>query len=297
MSSTPAATISIALVTRNRPESLRRCLKSWRSQSVQPFEIVISDDSNDPHQAEMQQIAAEFGARWIAGPRRGLYANRNHVAAHCRGAYIFSADDDHEHPVDLMEKCLAALRKDPQAAWCLGEVNSWEQIPEGWGVPGELGATGGSDMPGDLSNTWAWSDGAALCPRGVFDSGLAFTEAFRFGASYLEFGCLLHATGRRIRILEGIGVVHHAQQVGRSFVVPVEECAAGVFAMLMFAFVYQPTKKNQVQVLINMLKQTLRYPVRFMRAFPWAVREKRRRTRWFRQWQAAHGGRNAHAPL
>ncbi|MFM6022178.1 MAG: glycosyltransferase family 2 protein, partial [Dolichospermum sp.] len=42
--------LSIALVTRNRPESLERCLKSLRSQNVQPFEVVISDDSDIEHQ-------------------------------------------------------------------------------------------------------------------------------------------------------------------------------------------------------------------------------------------------------
>ena len=43
----PLIKLSVALVTRNRPDWLRRCLGSWRTQSVQPYEIVISDDSGE----------------------------------------------------------------------------------------------------------------------------------------------------------------------------------------------------------------------------------------------------------
>src|SRR5580704_4212149 len=80
--------VSVALVTRNRPESLARCLRSWRMQNVQPFEIVVSDDSEDRLQEQNRQVAREFEARWIAGPRRGLYANRNHIAKACLGSHI-----------------------------------------------------------------------------------------------------------------------------------------------------------------------------------------------------------------
>jgi len=40
--------LSVALVTRNRPESLDRCLASLRAQDTQPFEIAVSDDGDDP---------------------------------------------------------------------------------------------------------------------------------------------------------------------------------------------------------------------------------------------------------
>ena len=281
--------ISVALVTRNRPQSLIRCLKSWRAQNVQPLEIVVSDDSDDAVRPEIRRIATEFGARWIGGPRRGLYANRNHVAAECQGTHVFSADDDHEHPVDFLERCLAALQTDPRSAWCLGEVYSWNEIQNGWGVPGELTMDGASNMPRDTSDTWAWSDGATLCPRQVFQSGLLFSEAFRFGSSYLEFGCLLHSAGHKIRILKNTGVIHHMNQVGRSYQIPVEESAATYFALLMLARVYQPCNRHLARLLVYFAKQIIRQPVTCMKALPWALREKRKRTLWFHQWLATHG--------
>src|ERR1700683_2793842 len=218
--------ISVALVTRNRPESLARALRSWRRQSVQPFEIVISDDSDEQVSPEIQRIAGELDARWIQGPGRGLYANRNHAAAHCRGTHVLSADDDHEHPIDFLEKCQGAVEEDSNSVWCMGEVCSWDGgMPQAWAIPGQLYFKGVPEEPGDKSNTWAWSDGATICPRWVFDSGLRFCEAFKFGASYLEFGCLLHSIGLRVRILEGTGVLHHYFEVGRSYEVPAEERA------------------------------------------------------------------------
>src|SRR3954451_20622301 len=71
---------SVALVTRNRPESLERTLRSVKSQDVQPWELVISDDSSEEYAPRVAEIVATFGARYIRGPQRGLYANRNHVA-------------------------------------------------------------------------------------------------------------------------------------------------------------------------------------------------------------------------
>ena len=99
---TPQVSVSVALVTRNRPRSLERCLESWRRQTVAPDEIVVSDDSDVETAAETEQIALRYGCRYIRGPRRGLYANRNHVSLACRGTHIVSADDDHTHPADYL---------------------------------------------------------------------------------------------------------------------------------------------------------------------------------------------------
>ena len=280
--------ISVALVTRNRPASLRRCLVSWRSQTVQPFEIVISDDSDDLIRPLVQNLAAEFDARWTSGPRRGLYANRNHVASSCQGTHVFSSDDDHEHPVDFLEKCLLALKRDPHSAWCLGEVWSWKDVSGGWMLPGELTLRGAPNAAKEISDTWAWSDGATICPREVFDSGLFFCETFRFGWCYLEFGSLLHAVGLRIRILTSTGVIHHLHEIGRSFRLPTEELAASYFSLLMLALVYQPTFTNQGLLLLYLLKQLVKRPICLMRALPWAVIEMRKRTKWFREWQGSH---------
>jgi hypothetical protein len=46
--------LSIALVSRDFPDALREALSSFRSQSVPPYEIEISDDSNDPESKDVR---------------------------------------------------------------------------------------------------------------------------------------------------------------------------------------------------------------------------------------------------
>ena len=64
--------LSVALVTCNRPDSLERGLDSLRSQSVQPFEVIVSDDSASNQAERVRKLAAEYGGIYCAGPRRGL---------------------------------------------------------------------------------------------------------------------------------------------------------------------------------------------------------------------------------
>src|SRR3954454_3566516 len=91
--------LSVALVTRNRPDSLRRTLESLKQQSLQPYEVIISDDSdNETLIAVNNELAQKYSCRYIKGPGKGLYANRNFVARHCSGTHIRTMDDDHEFP-------------------------------------------------------------------------------------------------------------------------------------------------------------------------------------------------------
>ncbi len=283
--------ISIAIVTRNRPESLERTLASWRRQTHQPSEILVSDDSDDSVRSEVKSIALRYDAVWIAGPRRGLYANRNHVVSFCNGSHFLSGDDDHEHPLDLLKKCHSAVESDARAIWCLGEVHDWSDLEKGWLIPGELHLSGAPGPPHDANNTWAWSDGATLCPREVFASGLRFAEDFRFGASYLEFGCLLYYLGYRIRILNETGVVHHISEHRRSFEEPVEDRAALLFALLMLGLVYQKTPKNLLRLGLYFVRQSVRRPSMLLRSFPKAWRAKCARQSWLKNWYNDDGGR------
>src|SRR5205823_4465666 len=113
--------LSVAVVTRNRPSSLERTLQSLRGQSVQPFEVIVSDDSDEEHVNRVREIIAAHSCHYVRGPRRGLYANRNHVAAACTGTHVRTMDDDHEFPSEHMSRCLSAITSDPTAVWIIGE--------------------------------------------------------------------------------------------------------------------------------------------------------------------------------
>jgi glycosyltransferase involved in cell wall biosynthesis len=148
--------LSVALVTRNRPESLARTIASLRAQSVQPWEVVISDDSDERFAPDVQRIAEKWACRYVSGPQRGLYANRNHAALACHGTHVRTMDDDHEFPPGHIACCIAAIVADPDSVWVIGEFLADQEI-EGGAVPfpGQLHPRGYSVAPPDPQCCWA----------------------------------------------------------------------------------------------------------------------------------------------
>jgi len=248
--------LSVALVTRNRPKSLDRCLRSLRSQSIQPLEVVISDDSGDEFVSEVKAIADYWDCRYISGPRRGLYANRNHVALVCKGTHIRTMDDDHEFPEQHIEICLDAVQSDPSSVWFIGEYTPTQKIGNTpHPCPGQLHPRGFSFMPKDTQNCWAIADGASIYPKKIFESGLRFVEYYKFGASYLEWGSRLYYLGYRIRHLDSTYIIHHFDPQNRSFMDREIDQSSRLFAMLCHSLIYQSNFKNQYLLSYEIFKQ------------------------------------------
>lgn len=202
--------LSIALVTRNRPDSLRRCLASLRAQDVQPHEVIISDDSDEP--GATQAIADEFGARWSAGPRRGLYANRNAAALACTGTHIRTMDDDHTFPSGHFAICLDAIARDPRAVWACDEASTLDgKFHTNAGPAPQLHPSGVGGPVSNPDDCWAIADGSTIYPSEIFARGLRMVEDFGYGSSYLEFGAYLYQHGFRSRLLRETFIDHHAE--------------------------------------------------------------------------------------
>lgn len=216
----PPIKLSIGLVTRNRPNWLRRCLESWRSQEVQPAAIVVSDDSDDSQQPEMRQIAKQFEARWIAGPRRGLYANRNNAFRSAMGTHVMSADDDHTHPLGFVEAVISAIDSDPAAIWTVSE-RSPNNPDAPLLVPGELRSNGTVGPPENTKHSAAIACGSTVYPRKVFDMGLRCDETYSFGGIWYLWGHQLRNAGFRIRHCPNTFVWHHTESsISRASNVP-----------------------------------------------------------------------------
>jgi glycosyltransferase involved in cell wall biosynthesis len=205
---TPQISVSVALVTRNRSRSLERCLESWRRQTVAPDEIVVSDDSDDESAAETEAIARRYGCRYTRGPRRGLYANRNHASLHCRGTHILSADDDHTHPADYIAVVKQLISSDPRRVWIFSERLPGDSTTP-LTCPPELHRSGFGCAPADPSRCAAVADGASVYPRQIFDSGLRYDEAYMFGGLWYLWGKLLADRGWRITFSDRSFVWHH----------------------------------------------------------------------------------------
>ncbi len=243
--------LSVALVTRNRPDSLARTLRSLRAQDVQPFEVIVSDDSDPDRAPASRTVALEHGARYVEGPHRGLYANRNAAAIVCEGSHVRTMDDDHEFPPGHMATCTGAVQRSPEIVWIIGE-----RLPgEDGGAqrcPPQLSPRGFSVAPREGEPMWAIADGAAIYPREIFDRGLRFSESFPFGASYLEWGSRLRWLGYEIRYLSDTFVIHHFDPAARSF--SDVRCSAGarLFAGMCHSFIYQRSLGNRALTLAQL---------------------------------------------
>ncbi len=261
----PAAIrLSVALVTRNRPESLERCLDSLHTQERAPDMIVISDDSDrEEAMRGNRSIARRFGCDYITGPRNGLYANRNHAFAACRGTHIRTMDDDHEFPPGHIAACYDAIASDPGAVWVIGEhypsTPPERRVPPP-PVPGQLRPRGYSSAPRPGESYWGLSDGASIFPASVLEAGIRYYEGFQFGASYLELGARLHHLGYRLKFLPATFVLHHYDPNRRSFMDPDIDTTSMYFAMLCFSFRYQPKLANQLATLGRFLLDVCRHP-------------------------------------
>jgi glycosyl transferase family 2 len=203
--------LSVALVTCNRPASLERGLQSLRSQSVQPFEVIVSDDSGGDHARRIRELVAEYGGTYCAGPRRGLYANRNFIAQRCRGSHIRTMDDDHILPLDHLSRCIESVKSDPSAIWTTGEVGYFKGVAVGTAeTASQLGPTGVGEPIDNHDDNWGIADGSTIYPREIFDRGLRMVEEFGFGSSYLEFGAYLYKNGWKCRCIPKTKVKHYA---------------------------------------------------------------------------------------
>jgi glycosyltransferase involved in cell wall biosynthesis len=215
LTASAAIRLSIALVTRNRPESLERCLKSLRAQSIQPFEIIVSDDSNDEFVAANKALCLQYDCIYKAGPRRGLYANRNNAALNCAGTHILTADDDHSHPQDYLKEIVSLATQERDRIWIFGERSCNLTPSTPLICPPELDRSGHGGTPADPSNCAAIADGSTVYPRRIFDSGLRYDETYSFGSIWYLWGQVLVKHGWRISFSPATFIYHHEDMAAR----------------------------------------------------------------------------------
>ncbi|HEY2342522.1 MAG TPA: glycosyltransferase family 2 protein [Chthoniobacteraceae bacterium] len=243
--------LSVALVTRNRPESLGECLASLRKQEIQPWEIIVSDDSGSAEAAAaVQQVAGEFGAIYRVGPKRGLYANRNAAALACSGTHIRTMDDDHRLPAGHLGLCLEAVGCDPKSLWTTGEVGFIDgKFYDRAEFADQLHPAGVGCAVLDPDDNWAVADGSTIYPREIFERGYRMVEDFTYGMSYLEFGAFLYRRGFRSRCVRGAYVEHYADRATLSRDKP----HSRLFASLCYNLHFRPSATRAMRYLIPIL--------------------------------------------
>ena len=88
-----AATVSVVVCTRDRPESLARCLDSLRRGRVRPREIVVVDNASRTD-ATQRLVATMPDIRYVRERRPGLAIARNTGVRATTGNIVAFTDDD-----------------------------------------------------------------------------------------------------------------------------------------------------------------------------------------------------------
>ena len=96
--------ITIVIPTYNRPDNLRRCLKSVTSQSYHDFEVTVVNDSED--EQSVQEVIDEIAdprIRYLKNSRiKGANGARNTGILAAKGEFIAFLDDDDEWLTDKL---------------------------------------------------------------------------------------------------------------------------------------------------------------------------------------------------
>jgi len=113
-SSQPAApSFSVCICTRDRPEDLARALRSVEASTYPAHQIIVSDDSKEPHTRAM--VTSEFPqVVFLEGPRKGLGANRNSALEAVTGTHVAFIDDDAALSPDFLARMAQSLQNGGQ---------------------------------------------------------------------------------------------------------------------------------------------------------------------------------------
>jgi GT2 family glycosyltransferase len=106
--------VTLALLSRNRPECLARALQAATSGRELPNDIIVSDDSDDAIRPAVRDLVSQFpSVRYTEGPRAGLGANENHLVANLlpEAEWVVFNGDDARWPPEFLTTLRDALQR------------------------------------------------------------------------------------------------------------------------------------------------------------------------------------------
>lgn len=106
--------ISVAVATYNGEKYIREQLDSILANLSAEDEIIVSDDGSTDTTPDIlkEYQNKEIPLKVVAGPGKGIKQNINEALKHCRGQYIFLADQDDVWAQNKVSKVMEYLGKD-----------------------------------------------------------------------------------------------------------------------------------------------------------------------------------------
>jgi len=192
--------ISLLIPTMNRPEELRRNLKSVFSGGVLPYEIIVSDDSDPEISKDIKKIVKEFsGVKYITGPRIGISGNINNLIKHAKGDFFVFLGDDNMVDKDYFKNMVICYHKyskiyGKNIIITGKEIRNGEEV-----IPGEITFLGyQAKKTKDYTRVKANVECSTLFPANLFKY-VKYDEALYYGSN--EIDVVYQALYYRYRII------------------------------------------------------------------------------------------------
>lgn len=240
--------VAVCICTRNRPEELQKALNSLDRSTYPIFEIIVSDDSTSDETKAL--VTSHFHkVKYLAGPRKGLGANRNNALKAATGSHILFIDDDVtlgekflETVFDFLDSHIKQEAADPSQIIVTGLEDKYGELV----VPHEqdfLGFQKIDYQEGQTLNTVVIN--SAIFPRNLFEQVL-FDEKLVYGCDEVDFTTRAVNKGFKILLCPNAINYHFPSTINRDFYQPYHEASR-----LYVTFKrYFSTEKNILKALV-----------------------------------------------
>lgn len=205
---------SICICTRNRREELIRAIESIVSSGRTDYELIVSDDSTtDETRAMMAQRYPRL--QYLAGPRRGLSANRNNIIDHARGKYLLFMDDDACLAPDFLPLMREAIADAPPDTIVTGnEINNGSAI-----VPHDQVFLGYQNRPYESAVLNTIVINSTVFPMSLFRK-IRFDENIVYGYEEVDIAIRARVRGYNIIHLPNAANFHYPSSTNRNYYMP-----------------------------------------------------------------------------
>jgi len=211
-----APLVSTVVLTRDRPESLRRCLGSLRANRYRPLEIVVVDNGSEAGRREARDWLAGWGddppVKYVECLPDGFAALRQRGYDHADGEFIVSIDDDCEAAEDMLEHVVRRFQSEPDVGMIGGQLENvgFEGV-ERFKGRGRLGLNGRYEPVEDPSVAEVFGSANQSVRRRAFDAVGGYDPYFSDGMEEADLALSLRAAGWRIVHDPAVRVKHFHQ--------------------------------------------------------------------------------------
>lgn len=214
----PDPHLTLAILTRNRPDCLTTALEAALATSVPPDDILVSDDSSDGQRAANRAIVARHPAvRYTEGPRVGLGANENHLVSQLLPEaewVVFTGDDARLSPTFGEEMRAAIQRHAPSRRIATGTERRNGELVR----PSGMSFFGFQRVPHPSYEPGAPADGIVVQATAfpVADlRAVRWLEVTPYGYDEVDMTYKMRKLGWKFVFEPGITLDHHQSPEGR----------------------------------------------------------------------------------